>query len=138
MEGAYYCQLKDFPNTYNYYRNLIALSLQSCLSNKDVGMYESEDLFDNHIFIRYLLLEKDREQFWERAEKESFLVNGLSPQSIRHTTHTMCGAFVRKIPLREWLIWRLQKVEEFLRKFAEYFGRWEEEKSLLICRVHNI
>lgn len=41
MEGACYYQIKVFPDVYDYYHNLIALPLQTCPSDKDVGMYVS-------------------------------------------------------------------------------------------------
>ena len=100
---------------------------------KDLGKtYVDESLFDNHIFIRYPLLVKDREQFRELAEKEGIILGEWfeSPIYPAYNSYDVWSLKVEELPSAMWVCERMvnlettekkvEKVLEFLKKHAEY------------------
>lgn len=91
-----------------------------------------ESLFDNHIFIRYPLLVKDREQFRELAEKEGIILGEWfeSPIYPAYNSYDVWSLKVEELPnaMRvcermvnlETDLKKVVKVVEFLEKHAEY------------------
>lgn len=91
-----------------------------------------ESLFDNHIFIRYPLLVKDREQFRELAEKEGIILGEWfeSPIYPAYNSYDVWSLKVEELPNAMWVCERMVnletdlkkivKVVEFLEKHAEY------------------
>lgn len=81
-----------------------------------VKTYVDESLFNNHIFIRYPLLVKDRELFGELAEKEGIILGEWS-ESLIYPAYNPYDVWSLKaeaplIPcasMSEWLIWRRPK-----------------------------
>lgn len=100
---------------------------------KELGKtYVSEDLFDNHIFIRYPLLVKDRDGFRELAEKEGIILGEWfeSPIYPAYNSYDVWSLKVEELPNAMWVCERMvnlettekkvEKVLEFLKKHAEY------------------
>lgn len=100
---------------------------------KELGKtYVDESLFDNHIFIRYPLLVKDREQFRELAEKEGIILGEWfeSPIYPAYNSYDVWSLKVEELPNAMWVCERMvnlettekkiEKVLEFLKKHAEY------------------
>jgi perosamine synthetase len=100
---------------------------------KELGKtYVDESLFDNHIFIRYPLLVKDREQFRELAEKEGIILGEWfeSPIYPAYNSYNVWSLKVEELPNAMWVCERMvnlettekkvEKVLEFLKKHAEY------------------
>lgn len=100
---------------------------------KELGKtYVDESLFDNHIFIRYPLLVKDREQFRELAEKEGIILGEWfeSPIYPAYNSYDVWSLHTEDLPNAMWVCERMvnlettekkvEKVLEFLKKHAEY------------------
>ena len=73
-----------------------------------------ESLFDNHIFIRYPLLVKDREQFRELAEKEGIILGEWfeSPIYPAYNSYDVWSLDVMDYLLRA-LYWEWRRVSRF-------------------------